>query len=97
MKSLVLCGALCAGLGLVWTSTGLAQEAPLCLDDALRQSGVASGAPEAQTNPRLVGPQADVEAAEALVGQARLRPNPEVSFEAENVAGTGVYSGLQSS
>ena len=97
MKSLVLCGALCAGLGLVWSSAGLAQEEPLSLEDALRQSGVVADGAEAPLNPRLVGPQADVEAAAALVAQARLRPNPEASFEAENVAGTGLYSGLQSS
>jgi cobalt-zinc-cadmium efflux system outer membrane protein len=97
MKSLVLCGALCAGLGLVWSSAGLAQGEPVTLEDALRQSGVVAGEAEAQINPRLVGPQADVEAAEALVGQARLRPNPEASFEAENIVGTGAYSGLQSS
>ncbi|MGI9375027.1 MAG: TolC family protein [Tsuneonella suprasediminis] len=65
------------------------------LDDALELTGVAEQA-DSVTNPRLVGPRAETEAAAALVDQARLRPNPEVSFEVENVAGSGVFSGLQS-
>ncbi|MXO65305.1 TolC family protein [Altericroceibacterium endophyticum] len=65
------------------------------LDDALELSGVAEQA-DSVTNPRLVGPRAETEAAAALVDQARLRPNPEVSFEVENVAGSGAFSGLQS-
>ncbi|MBY6013713.1 TolC family protein [Qipengyuania gaetbuli] len=65
------------------------------LDDALELSGVAAEADTATTNPRLVGPRAESEAAAALVDQARLRPNPEVSFEVENLAGSGAFSGLQ--
>src|SRR5690606_27309393 len=34
-------------------------------------------------------------AARALVGQAGIRPNPEVSLEVENIAGTGLYSGVE--
>ncbi|BBC74290.1 metal transporter [Altererythrobacter sp. B11] len=66
------------------------------LDDALELSGVAEQADTRVTNPRLLGPRAESEAAAALVDQARLRPNPEVSFEVENVAGSGAFSGLQS-
>ena len=66
------------------------------LDDALELSGVAGQADTAITNPRLVGPRAEAEAAAALVDQARLSPNPEVSFDVENVAGSGMFSGLQS-
>lgn len=65
------------------------------LDDALELSGVAEQA-DSVTNPRLVGPRAETEAAAALVDQARLRPNPEISFEVENVAGSGAFSGLRS-
>src|SRR5690606_808991 len=43
------------------------------------------------------GPRADVEEAEALVTQAALRPNPDISIEVENIAGTGVFSGLRAS
>lgn len=44
--------------------------------------------------PRLIGPQEEALAAAALVDQARLWPNPEVSLEVENVAGTGDYTGI---
>lgn len=64
------------------------------LEDALHRSGVASSASPASTNSRIVGPVAEAEAARALVGQAGLRPNPEVSFEVENIAGSGAFSGL---
>ncbi len=66
------------------------------LDDALELSGVAEQADARLTNPRLVGPRAETDAASALVDQARLSPNPEVTFEVENVAGSGIFSGLQS-
>lgn len=66
------------------------------LDDALELSGVAAEADTAITNSRLVGPRAETDAAVALVDQARLSPNPEISFDVENVAGSGAFSGLQS-
>lgn len=66
------------------------------LDDALELSGVAEQANTPVTNPRLVGPRAETDAAVALVEQARLSPNPEVSFEVENIAGSGAVSGLRS-
>lgn len=65
------------------------------LNQALELSGVAAEAETSASNPRLVGPRAESEAAAALVDQARLRPNPEVSFEVENLAGSGAFSGLQ--
>ena len=43
----------------------------------------------------MVGPRAEADAARSLVGQARLRPNPEVSLEVENIAGSGAFSGLR--
>ena len=70
----------------------------ITLDDALELAGVGSGAEDAASaNPRVYGPLAEEEAARAAIAQARLRPNPELSFEAENIAGTGAFSGLRSS
>ena len=81
------------------TSLAAQEREVLTLDDALARAGAietsAPPIPGPELNPRLAGPQADTQAAEALVGQARLRPNPEVSFEAENIAGTGAFSGLR--
>lgn len=80
-------------------STGAASaqaQRVVTLDDVLELSGVAIENDTPTSNPRLVGPRAESEAAAALVDQARLRPNPEVSFEVENVAGSGAFSGLQS-
>lgn len=73
----------------------IAQEAPVVsLEEALYLTGVADDVTSSATNPRIVGPRAESEAAQALVGQARLRPNPEVSLEVENIAGSGAFSGL---
>jgi len=86
-----------AGLALFsWPAWAGAQGSDsLTLEEALRRSG-ALGVEQAEiANPRVVAPQQDVAAAEALVGQADLRPNPEVSLEVENVAGTGAFSGLR--
>lgn len=96
MKLLNLRGPLLAGLALAtWPATAASQTGEtLTLVEALQLSGVGAGGGET-TNPRIVGPQEDVVAAEALVGQAALRPNPEISVEVENVAGTGIFSGLQ--
>ncbi|MBO9517482.1 MAG: TolC family protein [Porphyrobacter sp.] len=98
MKSL-LCGALLAGAGCAIAPLAVAAQdsGSLTLEQALALAG-ASNEPGTETqNPRAMGPRADVEAAEALIRQARLRPNPELSIEVENFAGTGDYSGLQSS
>ena len=46
-------------------------------------------------NPRLLGIEATIEAAEGQIDQAKLRPNPTISGELENVIGTGPYSGVQ--
>lgn len=90
-------GVLIAGLSLAAIATPVAaQELELLsLEDALSLAGVAEGIPGPATNPRLIGPQAETDAARALIEQARLRPNPEVSFEAENFAGSGAFSGLR--
>ena len=69
----------------------------LTLDEALRLADVSEQSETAtvEQNPRLVGPRADADAARSLVGQARLRPNPDISFEVENIAGSGAFSGLR--
>ena len=89
-------GALFTGLGLALFAGPVgAQDTPvLSLDDALERSGVVETGSENPVNPRLIGPVEDAAAARALIDQARLRPNPELSFEAENFAGTGAFSGL---
>ena len=99
MKSLALLGAVLAGVGCAASPTAAgAQEAdPLTLEEALDLAGVTGDSPGEPHNPRAIGPRAETEAAEALVTQAGLRPNPEVSFEVENVGGPGAFSGLQSS
>lgn len=89
-------GSLVWGLSLaLFTGPAAAQDTPvLSLDDALERSGVVETGSENPVNPRLIGPVEDAAAARALIDQARLRPNPELSFEAENFAGTGAFSGL---
>ena len=69
----------------------------LTLDEALRLADVSEQSETAtvEQNPRLVGPRADADAARSLVGQAHLRPNPDISFEVENIAGSGAFSGLR--
>lgn len=48
----------------------------------------------AARSPAVVAAEADVRAAEARIRQAGYRSNPELSFEVENVAGTGELRGL---
>ncbi|MEC7743539.1 MAG: TolC family protein [Pseudomonadota bacterium] len=88
--------ALTAGLSLVAIATPVAaqEQELLTLEDALSRTGVVGETADPELNPRIVGPRAEAEAAQALVGQARLRPNPEVSLEVENIAGSGAFSGL---
>lgn len=98
MRSL-LWGALLAGAGCAMAPLAAAAQdsGALTLEQALVLAGASSDPVAEASNPRTIGPRADVEEAEALVAQARLRPNPELSVEVENFAGTGDYSGLQSS
>src|SRR5690606_4470530 len=76
-------------------SVAQAQEPPpaeagqsFTLDQALELAGAVS--------PSLEAASADVRAAEAGRRVAGLRPNPSVSVEAENVAGSGPYRGIDS-
>lgn len=50
----------------------------------------------AARSPAVVAVEAEVAAAEARIRQADNRTNPELSFEVENVAGTGELAGIQS-
>lgn len=95
MRRIALSVALAA---ILLDSSVFAQEI-LSLEEALDRAGVESNLPPSSqsTNPRVYGPLAEEEAARAAIAQARLRPNPELTFEAENIAGTGAFSGLQSS
>ena len=90
-------GVLLGGLFLAAHATTVAAQERelLTLEDALSRSGVTGEVDEISANPRMVGPRAEADAARSLVGQARLRPNPEVSFEVENIAGSGAFSGLR--
>jgi cobalt-zinc-cadmium efflux system outer membrane protein len=87
----LLAAASCASIVQAQTapSSPEAIAAPFTLEDALRLAGEAS--------PNLQAAAADVLAARAGRTVAGLRPNPEAQLEVENVAGTGPYSGLQSS
>lgn len=58
------------------------------LDRALELAGAGS--------PSLEAASADIQAAEAGRRVAGLRPNPSVTVEAENVAGSGPYRGIDS-
>ena len=58
------------------------------IDRALELAGIVS--------PSLEAASADIRAAEAGRRVAGLRPNPSVTVEAENVAGSGEYRGTQS-
>lgn len=63
-------------------------EAPLTLSKALELAGASA--------PSLDAATAGVRAADAARTVAGLRPNPTINVEAENVAGTGPYSGTRS-
>ncbi len=96
MTSLYWRGALIMGLASLAWPLAAQTESALTLSQALDRATGSSGAEGAAgANPRLIGPQEEALAAAALVDQARLRPNPEISLEVENVAGTGDYTGLR--
>lgn len=67
---------------------GAAAEPSLTLTDAVRRVEAA--------NPRLKAGAAYVSAAVAERDQARVMPNPELSLELENIAGSGAYAGADS-
>ena len=87
----VLAAAACAQPAQAQTSPPPAAEPAgeaLTLDRALELAGA--------TAPLIEAATAGVRAADAQRRAAGLRPNPSVNVEAENVIGTGPYSGLSS-
>lgn len=76
LRALLLAGA-------VFGSGGVAQAAPVTLEEALLRG--------TQASPRVVQARAQVEAARARAAQAGIRPNPEVRLDVENFGGNGPY------
>ena len=92
------CFALAAALIAVCTGLPISAQETITLDEALARAGVdGQEGTSSNSNPRVYGPQAEAEAARAAIDQARLRPNPSLSFEVEDIAGSGAFSGLRSS
>jgi cobalt-zinc-cadmium efflux system outer membrane protein len=89
MIATVLVAGTCASSLQAQTSSAAFGEPTLTLDEALAAAGASS--------PALEASQFGVRAAEAQRQVASLRPNPTLDAMAENVAGTGAYSGLRSS
>lgn len=69
-------------------SVGAVSQSTLSLERALVMGGAIS--------PSIAAEVAGVDVATTSRLLARLRPNPEVSVEAENLAGSGAYRGLRS-
>lgn len=69
-----------------------AREGPLPASMSLQQ---ALSEAEARS-PAIIAAQAKVQAAQARVRQAGVRPNPELSVQVENFGGTGQISGVRS-
>lgn len=83
---LSLCAALTAGAFIA--SSGAALAEPVTLAQALAQG--------AEQSPRVTQVKAQADAAEARARQAGVSPNPELSLELENFAGSGAFQGLRS-
>lgn len=64
------------------------QAEPVTLADALARA--------AESSPRVSQAKAQADAAEARARQAGVSPNPELSLEVENFAGSGAFQGLRS-
>jgi cobalt-zinc-cadmium efflux system outer membrane protein len=78
--------ALLAGALLATGSIACAE--PISLADALAKG--------AANSPRVTQAKAQADAAEARARQAGVSPNPELSLEVENFAGSGAFQGLRS-
>ncbi len=86
MAHLRLCAAT---ILIVSTSTAVyAQDRSVSLNEALVRAGAES--------PAVQVSQAEIDVARGNQKQASFGPNPEVSVEVENIAGTGVFKGLRS-
>ena len=89
--------ALAAAIIAASISTHAWAQETMTLEEALAMAGVEDSSDEQpSSNPRVYGPQAEEVAARAAIDQARLRPNPQLSVEVEDFAGSGAFSGLRS-
>ena len=87
--NLALLRPICAAIVLALIpTTALAQDQSLSLDEALQLAGAES--------PVASIAEAEVDIARGNERQAGYGPNPEVSIEVENIAGSGAFSGLRS-
>ncbi|APG63120.1 hypothetical protein LPB140_10360 [Sphingorhabdus lutea] len=75
-------------LALIASPVFAQDQSGISLEEALRLAGVES--------PIVAISQAEVDVAKGNERQAGIGPNPEVSLEVENVAGSGAFSGLRS-
>lgn len=82
----LLAAASCAGIAQAQTAPPIEASEVTTLDEALTLAGVSS--------PNAEVARAGIRAAEQGRTVAGLRPNPSVSVEVENVAGTGPYRGV---
>lgn len=79
----------------VWAGQNIAgSEAERPIEDALTVQQLLLEAEK--RSPELVAAKADIAEAEALLRQSGYRPNPTLSVEAENIAGTGSFSNFRS-
>ena len=81
MRAALMAGAFIA-------SSGAALAEPVSLAAALAKG--------AEQSPRVTQAKAQADAAEARARQAGVSPNPELSIEVENFAGSGAFQGLRS-
>lgn len=82
----LLAAASCASVAQAQTIPSVEDESLFRLDQALASAGLVA--------PSLEAAEADLRAAEAARSAAGLRPNPEITLDAENVAGSGPYRGF---
>lgn len=86
MIAALLAATACAGVAQAQTAPPAEAREVVTLDQALALAGVAS--------PNAEAAQAGIRAAQSGRTVAGLRPNPTVSAQVENVAGTGPYRGI---
>lgn len=84
----LLAATSCVSVAQAQTTQMPQTEAPLSLPRALELAGASA--------PSIEAASAGIKAADAARSVAGLRPNPTVNVEAENVVGTGPYTGVQS-
>lgn len=81
LRAALMAGALCL-------SGAAVRAEPITLVQALSRG--------TESSPRVTQAKAQADAAEARARQAGVSPNPELSIEVENFAGSGAFQGLRS-